>query len=58
MMEAAEDYFNALEETPDQDETGIAVLRQRLDQLQHLYADNPAYAAFLRMHAPKAQGDE
>ena len=56
MMEAAEEYFAALEGTSEQDEAGILALRDRLDQLQHLYADNPAYAAFLRLHAPPRAG--
>ena len=57
MSEAAEAYFRALENVSDDDAEGIQALRERFDQLRPLFADNPAYAAFLRMHAPPAESD-
>ena len=57
MSEAAEAYFRALESTSEGDAEGIQALRERLDRLRHLYSENPAYAAFLRMHTPPAEGD-
>ena len=56
MSQAAEEYFRAIEDGGDQDSRSIEELRRKLDRLQHLYADNPAYAAFLRMHLPPDEG--
>lgn len=54
MSAAAEDYFRALEDS-DRTPAQLQALRDRLDQLQERYAENPAYAAFLRLRAPPEQ---
>ena len=50
MLAAAEKYYAALEDTSAvEDQETIRSLRQKLDELEEPFADNPAYVAFLRL---------
>ena len=50
MLRVAEEYYAALENAPpDADQSMIQNLRQKLDELEEPFADNPAYVAFLRL---------
>ena len=50
MLEAAEQYYAALTSAAGEtDPREVQQLRERLDQLEEPFADNPAYVAFLRL---------
>ena len=50
MLRVAEQYYAALEDTPvDADQATTQELRQKLDELEEPFTDNPAYVAFLRL---------
>lgn len=50
MMEAAEKYYRILENAgAETDQQVSQQLRDRLDELEEPFADNPAYVAFLRL---------
>ena len=50
MLRAAEKYYEALENaSANEDQETIHSLRQKLDELEEPFADNPAYVAFLRL---------
>ena len=50
MVDAAEQYFRVLEAAEEEnDSKTVQKLRERLDELEEPFADNPAYVAFLRL---------
>ena len=50
MVAAAERYYSVLESAPEEtDSEEVGALRNRLDELEEPFADNPAYVAFLRL---------
>ena len=50
MVDAAEQYFRVIESCEeDKDPRVVRKLRERLDELEEPFADNPAYVAFLRL---------
>ena len=49
MMRAAEEYYKAIEDSNGRNRKDIDALRERLDELEEPFADNPAFVAFLRM---------
>ena len=50
MVDAAEQYFRVLEAAEEENDSKmVQKLRERLDELEEPFADNPAYVAFLRL---------
>ena len=49
MMEAAQEYYQVLEQAENVSEEEIEKLKHRLDELSMPYSDDPAYQAFLKM---------
>ncbi|MBO1059736.1 MAG: AAA family ATPase [Aphanizomenon flos-aquae CP01] len=49
MMEAAQEYYQVLEQAENVSEEEIERLKYRLDELSMPYSDDPAYQAFLKM---------
>lgn len=49
MMRVAEEYYKAIENTNGESGQDIDALREKLDELEEPFADNPAFVAFLRM---------
>jgi predicted ATP-binding protein involved in virulence len=49
MMQAAQEYYQVLEQTENVPEEEIERLKNRLDELSMPYSDDPAYQAFLKM---------
>ena len=50
MVAVAEKYYDALETASSESSPGmIENLRERLDELEEPFGDNPAYIAFLRL---------
>jgi predicted ATP-binding protein involved in virulence len=49
MMEAAQEYYQVLEQAENVSEEEIERLKHRLDELSMPYSDDPAYQAFLKM---------
>ena len=50
MIDAAEQYFRVIESSKEEkDPRVVQKLRERLDELEEPFADNPAYVAFLRL---------
>ena len=60
MMRAADEYYRAIENTNGGSSQDIDALREKLDELEEPFADNPAFVAFLRMEraAKKLQKSE
>lgn len=57
MLDAAKDYFVALEKAETTKPQVRSALRRRLNKLSRKYADNPAYQAFLELQLAKTQND-
>jgi len=49
MMQAAEEYYQVLEQAENASEEEVDRLKRRLDELSMPYSDDPAYHAFLKM---------
>ena len=49
MMEAAQEYYQVLEQVENVSQEEIERLKHRLDELSMPYSDDPAYQAFLKM---------
>jgi predicted ATP-binding protein involved in virulence len=49
MMEAAQEYYQVLEQSKNVSEDEIERLKRKLDQLSMPYSDDPAYQGFLKM---------
>lgn len=49
MMQAAQEYYQVLEQAENVPEAEIERLKHRLDELSIPYSDDPAYQAFLKM---------
>jgi predicted ATP-binding protein involved in virulence len=49
MMQAAQEYYQVLEQAENVPEAEIEILKNRLDELSMPYSDDPAYQAFLKM---------
>ena len=50
MVAAAERYYSVLESAPEEaDSEEVGALRDRLDEFEEPFADDPAYVAFLRL---------
>ena len=50
MVAAAEEYYRVVESaSAEKDPKTVETLRERLDELEEPFADNPAYVAFLRL---------
>jgi hypothetical protein len=49
MMEAAQEYYQVLEQAENVSEEEVEKLKYRLDELSMPYSDDPAYQAFLKM---------
>lgn len=49
MVATAEEYYRLIESGATEDDLEVKTLRERLDELEEPFADNPAYVAFLRL---------
>lgn len=49
MVAVAEEYYRLIERIGTEDDSKVRALRERLDELEEPFADNPAYVAFLRL---------
>jgi len=49
MMQAAEKYYQVLEQAKNASEAEIEKLKEKLDELSMPYSDDPAYQGFLKM---------
>ena len=49
MVATAEEYYRLIESGSTEDDLEVKALRERLDELEEPFADNPAYVAFLRL---------
>ena len=58
MLDTAKEYFRVLEQADQSNPTNQVALRNRLRELSHKYADNPAYQAYLEMHGQLRLGSE
>ncbi len=56
MADAAEAYYRVLQEIPGADKQHLAALKEELDALLEPYADDVAFATFLRMERLAAEG--
>jgi hypothetical protein len=61
MLDTAKDYFKVLDKARKAQESNSAdliELKERLTDLSHKYAHNPAYQAYLELHGALALGLE
>ena len=49
MVAVAEEYYRLIESSSTENDSEVKALRERLDELEEPFADNPAYVAFLRL---------